>query len=201
VNHYVKQWCAEQGYTGKTIIQHRKAFAVLDKWCTSQGLEPTLQAITKRVVRDFLSKWLRVHLKTPATINRYLSAYRTHWAWLIKDERTDTNPWDNTHISTGSDAHEEDHEGKRPFTASEVRALLTGDAPEPLPDLMRSAALTGARIDALCNLRVRDCADGIFHIRKAKREKRARNVPIHSMLKPLVARRIRERRRPTRATT
>lgn len=189
LDHYLDDWLADRGFIGKTEMQHRKAFTVLSEWCNSQSIELSLEAVTKRVVRDFIAKYLRVRLAAPKTINRYLSTYRTHWAWLVQQDRVAANPWEKTHVTEHSQSHEDDDDGTRPFIEGEVRKLLTGSAPPPLPDLMLVAALTGARIDAICNLRVRDCAKGIFNVRKAKKEKRARSVPIHSRLKPIVARR------------
>lgn len=60
---------------------------------------------------------------------------------------------------------------------------------EALPDLVRLAALTGARIDAICQLQVRDCKNGTFRFQPQKREPDAREVPVHLSLKVLVARR------------
>jgi integrase len=58
-----------------------------------------------------------------------------------------------------------------------------------LGDLMRLAALTGARPGALVELRVKDCEDGVFLMPPQKSEPGARRVPIHSDLVALVARR------------
>jgi integrase len=189
LDHYLSDWLNDRAFIGKTDMQHRKAFTVLSEWCNSQNIEPALEAITKRVARDFITKCLRVNLTAPKTINRYLSTYRTHWAWLVQQDRLAANPWDKTHVAEHSRSHEDDDDGTRPFTDEEVRTALTGSAPPPLPDLMMVAALTGARIDAICHLRVRDCAGGNFNVRKAKKEKRARTVPIHGGLVAIVARR------------
>lgn len=188
VDHYLDAWLADRGFIGKTDMQHRKAFKVLAEWCNARRIEQSLEAITKRVVRDFIAKHLRVTLAAPKTVNRYLSTYRTYWAWLVHEDRARMNPWEKTHVKERTQSHE-DEGGPRPFTDDEVRTLLIGPAPSPLPELMMVAALTGARIDAICNLRVRDCAENTFHVRKAKKEKKARAVPIHPNLKGIVARR------------
>jgi integrase len=190
LDHYLSDWLADRKFIGKTEMQHRKAFTVLSDWCNSRSIEPTLEAITRRVALDYIAKYLRIRIAAPKTINRYLSTYRTHWAWLIRQDRVSANPWEKTHVTERNLSHEDDDEGARPFTEGEVRTLLTGSAPAPLPDLMLVAALTGARIDAICNLRVQDCAKGSFNVRKAKKEKRARIVPIHPRLKPILSRRI-----------
>jgi integrase len=57
-------------------------------------------------------------------------------------------------------------------------------------DLMKIAALTGARLEAIVDLRAKDCQDGLFVFKPQKREKAARAVPIHSELRDLVARRL-----------
>ena len=56
-------------------------------------------------------------------------------------------------------------------------------------DLMMIAALTGARLEAIVDLRARDCEAGLFTFKPQKKEKSARGVPIHSALVDLVARR------------
>lgn len=76
---YLEEWIADQHFTGKTGLLHRKAFTVLEEWCrTSKRIAQTLQAITRRVVWEFIEKVLKPSL-APKTVNRYLSAYRTHW--------------------------------------------------------------------------------------------------------------------------
>jgi integrase len=56
-------------------------------------------------------------------------------------------------------------------------------------DLMMIAALTGARLEAIVDLRARDCEAGLLTFKPQKKEKSARGVPIHSALVDLVARR------------
>ena len=48
-------------------------------------------------------------------------------------------------------------------------------------------AFTGARIEELCSLTVKDVADGAFIIRDAKTDAGDRFVPVHPELLPLVA--------------
>jgi integrase len=69
-------------------------------------------------------------------------------------------------------------------------ALLSGPASQALHDLMRMGALSGARLDAIVDLRVKDCRNGIFLFKPQKREKGQRAVPIHSALVGIVKRRI-----------
>ncbi len=54
--------------------------------------------------------------------------------------------------------------------------------------IMLIAALSGARLDAVVSLKVRDVANGVLHFKAQKSEPDARDVPIHSRLKPMIAR-------------
>ena len=201
---FLDEWIADCGYTGRTAMQHRLAFGVLTDWCKEQGIEPMLQNITRRMALRFRDQHLKPRLAVKS-VNRYLSSYRTHWNWLIERDQQGiaANPWSRTtakrvRLAAGA----ERDEGKRPFSDDEVRSLLAADPgtvgmrgiAEILPDLMRLAALTGARIDAICNLQVRDCQKGIFRFQPQKHETGPREVPIHSSLRAIVARRTKGKR-------
>lgn len=192
---YLEEWLEDGSFIGKTMLQHRKAFTVLLAWMHRRGLAPTLQAVTRKVAWEFIEKHLKVSGAAPKTINRYLSAYRTHWRWLIRRQRLEVNPWLDTHISERRPAtHDEDHDDdsrKKAFSDGQVKALLAGDAPEPLPDLMIIGALTGARIDAIASLKLSDCKDGCFKFKRQKKERKGRSIPVHPKLKAIVARRAR----------
>jgi hypothetical protein len=54
---------------------------------------------------------------------------------------------------------------------------------------MPVGALTGARIDAICDLRVRDCREDQFTFKRAKREPKGRTIPIHPRLRSIIKRR------------
>lgn len=190
VKEHLEEWLADQGFTGKTALQHRKAFTVFADWCATEPETATLQAITRKVAWEFIEKDLKLRGLAPKTVNRYLSAYRTHWRWLMRRQRIDANPWIDTHISERPRVADEEAEThKTAFTDAQVKVLLTGDAPDVLPDLMMIAALTGARIDAICELRVKDCTGGTFKFKRAKQEPKGRTIPLHSHLKVIVARR------------
>lgn len=67
--------------------------------------------------------------------------------------------------------------------------LLSHPAPPPLPDFMRIALLTGARIGELCGMTAVHRADGWwFVIEEGKTEAAARGVPVHEAIAPIAAR-------------
>ncbi len=65
-----------------------------------------------------------------------------------------------------------------------------GQARPGMMDVMMVAALTGARLDAVIDLRVGECADGWFTFKPQKKETHPRDVPIHPALRALVAARV-----------
>ena len=69
--------------------------------------------------------------------------------------------WERIKIPEPTTPHDE---LERPFTDEEVRKLLTGPASPAMHDLMMIAALTGARLEAIVDLRARDCEAGIVHV-------------------------------------
>ncbi|WP_208720771.1 tyrosine-type recombinase/integrase [Mesorhizobium sp. M1A.F.Ca.IN.022.06.1.1] len=71
-----------------------------------------------------------------------------------------------------------------------MTTLLGGDAGLLLIDLMRIGALSGMRIEEMCQLLASDCRGGVFNVRAGKTENARRTVPIHSSLVKIVERRM-----------
>ena len=66
---------------------------------------------------------------------------------------------------------------------------MLGGAKPKLMDLMLIGALTGARLNAIVDLKVKDVVDGAFTFKPQKKERTARDVPVHSALASMVERR------------
>ncbi len=120
----------------------------------------------------------------PATQNKYLNRVSRYWQYLVKREIVGANVW--TGLRVGQKQKEHDKE-ERAFTDNEVRSLFVGGAPPKLMDLMKIAALCGARLDAIVDLKVKDAADGVFTFKPQKRERAPRDVPIHRDLHEIIA--------------
>ncbi|MFZ0844564.1 MAG: hypothetical protein WAM62_02145, partial [Pseudolabrys sp.] len=187
---YLDEWIADRGYIGSSASHHRNAFEVLTAWCKSSRVKPTLEAIDSRTAWSFRDKCLRVRSSEPKTVNNFIWSYRSYWRWLQRRGRVETNPWLGLNDDGRSQRIREQGARKRPFTDTEVRALLSGAATPLLRDLMMVAALTGARINVICELRVRDCTVDTFTFQPAKQEPTARKVPIHPDLKEIIAGRV-----------
>lgn len=118
----------------------------------------------------------------PATIRKRLSHLRSYWRYLVRhDLAPDVRPFDEIGLPRKKAA------AREAFTVEEVRMLL--DCSErALHDLIALSAHTGARIEELCSLRVKDVNAGSFVIRAAKSDAGIREVPIHRDIADLMER-------------
>jgi integrase len=165
---------------------HRRALGRLRSWCHQTSTPCTLQAMTRKVAIRFLDD-LSTTEATPRYLTLLVGKLSLYWRYLIHREHVDRDPWAGLRLAKPKTPHDQ---LERPFTDLEVYRLLSGGATEGMRDLMMVGALTGARLDAILSLRVRDCQDGVFTFKPQKSETRPRKVPIHSLLSPLVAKRV-----------
>lgn len=70
----------------------------------------------------------------------------------------------------------------------ELWAMARNEKKDVLADLIVLGAYTGARIDELCSLMVKDVAEDVFNIIDSKTSAGVRAVPIHSHIKPVIKR-------------
>lgn len=171
----------------RTRADDVRAMKYLKAWCKREEVEPSLQAINRKVAVRFmdalpeLAKGL-----SPVTLNKYLRRLSRYWQWLERREEVDANVWHGLTIPEPKTPYDEK---ERPFTNDEMRLLLAGETTQHMHDLMRIAALTGARIDVIVSLRVKDCEGGVFVFKPQKKEEKERITPIHSSLVPIIERR------------
>ena len=173
----------------RTKADDQRAIRYLLDWCKRRDVEPTLQAITRRVAVRFMDEIRDTAGDLqPITLNKYLGRLSRYWQWLSLRGDVESDPWAKLKVPAPRRSHDE---LERPFTDAEVASLLSGPAPQRMQDLMRIGALTGARLDAIVDLRVKDCADGVFLFKPQKKEAKPRSVPIHSELAAIIERRTR----------
>ncbi len=131
--------------------------------------------------------------KKLATIRRGLSELRGYWAYLqnLDEAPVDAVPFDKLTVPRASKSAKADE--REPFTAKEVLRLLdaaksSGD--QKLADLIQLGMWTGARIEELCVLKLDAVHKDYIQITDAKTPAGWRQVPLHSKVKPTVARLI-----------
>ncbi|WP_437871814.1 integrase [Methylorubrum extorquens] len=171
----------------RSLTDDVRALAILLDWCRSVGVDPYLERIDIRTAVRFMDDIGTFASLGWASSTKYLGRLKRYWGYLLKRGIVADNPW--VHCQLEKPDEDADSE-ERAFTDVEVQKLLMGSPPTGMMDVMLVAALTGARLDAVIDLRVGECADGWFTFKPQKKEKRARDVPIHPALKQLVAARV-----------
>ncbi|MDR9763102.1 tyrosine-type recombinase/integrase [Rhizobium redzepovicii] len=172
----------------RTLADDKRAMKLLKDWCEKAGVPPYLQSITKKEAVRFCDELpdLTANL-TPVTLNKYVSRLSVYWTWLENRHEVESNVWKGRRLR---EPQQTTDQKERPFTDDEVRVLLSGPAEPEMDDLMRIAALSGARLDAIVCLKVKDCRDdGVFVFKPQKKEPGPRLCPIHSDLTEIVERR------------
>lgn len=177
----------------KSHVKHRtkaddaRSLKYLTEWCQKNRTPLTVEAITRKIAVRFMDDFHAISGGlAPASQNKYLNRLSRYWAYLVRREVVEANPWAGVTVEVPPTKHGEQ---ERAFTDEEVRILLVGPVPEKLKDVMLIGALTGARLDTIVDLKVRDTVDGAFTFKPQKREAGARDVPIHPALLEIVTRR------------
>jgi integrase len=174
----------EDGLKPRTIDDDTRVVDILERWMRKNEIPDDLSAVTTKVAKNFardLATFDRVI--GPVTRKKYISRLRQYWEHLIYEEDVEYNPFLAVKIVIRKTPREEK---ERPFTEDEVRRLLVGASKRHLRDLMMIGALSGARLDAIVDLRVKDCVDGCFTFKPQKGEDGSRDVPIHPALREIV---------------
>ncbi|TCR75646.1 tyrosine-type recombinase/integrase [Rhizobium sp. BK376] len=177
----------------RTQADDKRAMRLLKEWCKNKGIAPYLQAITKKEAVRFCDELptMTDHL-TPVTLNKYVSRLSVYWTWLENRHEVETNVWKGRRLK---EPQQTTDQKERPFSDDEMKALLLGGAEPHMHDLMRIAALTGARLDAIVCLKVKDCRDdGVFVFKPQKKEPGPRLCPIHSELNEIIERRKKDKK-------
>ncbi len=190
---------AHKSYTIKGAKDFSRVLDMLAKWLERNSLHTTVEALDRSAAKRFIREELAGKLSRNRA-GTYLGFLREYWKWMEEQGHIEhESPWRGLALPSPPRrvAHEgEPDGGKRPYTDAELATLIYGPAPPILADLMRIAALSGMRIEEICQLRVSDCEGGIFSIPAGKTENAKRRIPVHSALVAIVDRRI-EGKRPT----
>lgn len=187
-------WLRESDYSARAAEAYRHALRLLTSWCVQARVAPTIETITRKVAGRFVSEHFVANGAHPATANKAIGGLRLYWAWMEKRGHVEANPWTKQSLSD-RDRDRRKHQrepgetDKRPFTDAEVSTLLDGLGDPLLNDFCRVAALTGMRRDEIARLQVRHVQSGVIKVPGTKTAAAVRDVPIHTALADLIARR------------
>lgn len=153
---------------------------------------PYVSDVKGKDVQRWVNRLASQEGKKAKTLQRILSELRGYWSYLISLEvvSRDHLPFEKLTMP---------QEGKRgagseswlPFSADDVVSLLRAAEAKGdmvLADLIRLGMWTGGRIESLCALRVEEVREDAFDILHDKSQAGRRTIPIHSKLKPIMAR-------------
>jgi integrase len=159
---------------------------------------PTLQDVNARAVKQWIDE-LRTKGTSISSIKRLVWAWRSYWKYLGS---IDAVPSDKKPPFPSVEAKREERSRKYlPYSTGDVVRLWEASQgvrgkqgkPDPLmADLIMLGAYTGCRIEELCSLKWANITASAFKITDAKTAAGLREVPIHSELRALVARRRKE---------
>lgn len=176
------QWLNESEYAAHTKVQHTQAVREYLEWA---GTHATIEEADKRKAGQYVSHVLQ-SAASRLTIRRKLTSIRTFWRWCEQRGLLEKNPWVGitikAKVTVTRDALDDET----------LLKLLRAPAKEPIYSLLRIGLLTGCRIEELCSLKADnvDCReDGWWlAIEGGKTEAARREVPVHRLLDPIIAR-------------
>lgn len=171
----------------RSLTDDVRAIKLLQEWCAANDVPPYLERFDIKTAVRFVDDMPAFTGLGWATNAKYLGRLRRYWGYLVKRTHIQANPWADLSLEKPSAQHDQQ---ERSFTDTEVQKLLMGKPDPGMMDVMMVAALTGARLDAVIDLRVGECADGWFTFKPQKKEAHPRDVPIHPALRALVAARV-----------
>jgi integrase len=194
IDDHLPDFILASAYRPKSVMDLRKAVGRLSEWLLRTKRTATLEAVSQIVAGQFMRGMVQSLGLSRKNAAKTVSFLRSYWNWLEEQgyRPSNSSPWIGKVPQPKPMARSVDAEhdgGKRPFTPDEMMALLQATSSQPyMADLIRIAALSGMRLEEIYLLRIRDCAHGIFSIRKGKTANSIRQVPIHSHLVATVER-------------
>ncbi|WP_442579607.1 tyrosine-type recombinase/integrase [Mesorhizobium sp. ASY16-5R] len=190
LDHHQADFVSHQAYRMKSEGDFTRALGWLSAWLRDSHAAVAIEAVGRKEAGRFIAESLTVG-RSAKKATSYLGFLRQYWKWMVEKGHATENPWAGQSLPTSPRGRRDALRdgGKRPFTDAEVVTLLSGDADPLLADLMPLAALSGMRVEEICQLYVSDCTDGSFNVWAGKTDSARRTVPIHSALVALIERR------------
>jgi integrase len=184
-------------YRLKTQGDFKRVLGWLDDWLRQTKYSVVLEKVSRKVAGQFIEQHLCVG-RSRAKASAYLGFLREYWKWLVQRGHCEDNPWLGQSLPAAPRRPQNAilDGGKRAYTDEEFVTLLYGPVdevmqPPPslyLTDLMKIAALSGMRIEEVCQLKLRDCTGDTFEVLEGKTKNAKRSIPIHPDLIDVVER-------------
>jgi hypothetical protein len=171
-----------------TLADDARALRMLKAWCEREEIPAILEAIDVSVAHAFVDHLVASSGLDHVTCKKYVGRLAAYWQWMAPrlPAAAGKNAFADIVIRRPK---RKSSKKERAFTDRELADLLLGPASPHMLDLMLIGALTGARLDAIVDLKVQDTDRECFRFKAQKSEPDDRYVPIHPDLRLVVARR------------
>lgn len=198
VDHYLDAYLKAAKLVPASKAERRGLILRFAQWAEKEHVK--LDGVNRRVAGRYVESLADLH---PVTRSKHLTTLRQYWAYLhhrglIEDGDRKGAPWTEQELPNRSGRVERgDEERERPFTAEEVKTLLTSPWPPKMDpahqaqvvDALRVSLLSGLRLGEVVNLRVSDVDAESFMVRAGKTKAALRRVPRHPELAEVITRR------------
>ena len=172
----------------RTKADDERALRLLLQWCKSEDIRPILEEMDVKRAHGFGDAIVALTGVNHVTCKKYIGRLSVYWQWLIpRADCVRENIFAKVRVKGPKTTYDQK---ERAFTNGEIARLLMGPATPHMHDLMMIGALTGARLDAIVALKVRDTANRCLKFKPQKQEPAPRYVPVHPALAPIIEKRI-----------
>ncbi|MBN9441418.1 tyrosine-type recombinase/integrase [Bosea sp. (in: a-proteobacteria)] len=202
IDRHHKEYMATLTVSFRTRADDNRALQYLMEWCAKEGIRPVVEELRPKHAAKFALEMgpkpersgedAYVDRLEPGTNldaitrKKYVTRLSAYWEYLRVREIAEVNIWLGCKIPVRK---KPDYVKERPFTNDEIRRMLMANPTPQMRDLIMIGALTGARLDAIVDLKVDSILDGAFEFKPQKQETDHRHVPIHPDLMEIVLRR------------
>lgn len=197
LSHNVAAYLLEQqrSLTAQTIGDKRRRLEAFLEWF---GSERECREVTRSVAGTYVTEVVQKRMQkgaageevplSPTTLGKEVSDLRSFFMWLERRGRIaeGSNPFYRM-ASTVKGSSRAKPAARRPWKPSELSKVLHGIEPnDPLWSLTVIAAYTGMRREEVAELELTSVHGSVLRIEKGKTVAARRDVPIHSVIAPLV---------------
>jgi integrase len=169
----------------QTVNDKRRTIAELRKWL---GRDVEITAVSRKTAGRYLADVLLKRDVRPKTTKDTLSNLSALWVWFLGRGLAEVNPWARLG-STVTVSTRGTRGPRRPWTDDElVKLMKATPKDDPLFPLTALAVYTGMRREEVCLLRKEDVQGNALTVREGKTDAAVRTVPVHPVIRPLVAR-------------
>lgn len=172
----------------QTLNARRRRIEAFRSWL---GHDADLRDITREQAGRYVTDVLMRQGRAPKTTQDTLSDLSAFFRWCVDRGRTGTNPFEGlsrTVRGTQRGTREKAQSKRREWMQDELQALLGSVSPASSIWVMSVLALyTGMRANEIAETRIEDVHSTHIHIPEGKTESSVRDVPLHPVIRPLVA--------------